>query len=179
MLRTVVFIAISAVVSVSAVSGQVRPAPAAGDHVRVRSDDVSGTFTVMHVNEDSMTLKAAADGSMRTVSVQSIRRLDLWRGERSRGTGALRGAGYGAAIGMVLGAVIGYVDGDDEPGFLSYTAEQKAAIMGILGGGTGLVVGGGVGLALPGERWQRANVAWVSVAPAPDRGVMLSFNRRF
>lgn len=61
------------------------------------------------------------------------------------GKGALEGLGVGILIGFSAGAVIGLTSGDDEPGFLSFTAEEKASILGVtfgaLGGIFGLIAG--------------------------------------
>lgn len=55
--------------------------------------------------------------------------------------------GIGAGAGLVAGAIAGYASGDDEPGFLSMTAEDKAIGSGILllpvGAGIGAIVGTG------------------------------------
>lgn len=57
------------------------------------------------------------------------------------------GLGIGAGAGLVLGAITGYASGDDEPGFFSMTAEDKAVVSGILlvpvGAGIGALVATG------------------------------------
>ena len=55
--------------------------------------------------------------------------------------------GIGAGAGLAAGAIVGYASGDDEPGFFSMTAEEKAIGSGILlfpvGAGIGAIVGTG------------------------------------
>jgi hypothetical protein len=55
------------------------------------------------------------------------------------------GALVGAASGAVLGLSIGFLDGDDEPGLLSYSKEVKASIFAIflspIGSGIGALIG--------------------------------------
>ena len=55
----------------------------------------------------------------------------------------------GAGIGALLGGVIGYSQGDDEPGWFSYSKEDYA-LAGVL---SGALIGGGVGaLTLTGKK---------------------------
>lgn len=53
--------------------------------------------------------------------------------------------GIGAGAGLVLGAIGGYSSGDDEPGFLSFSAEEKSIVSGTLalpiGAGIGAIIG--------------------------------------
>ena len=67
-----------------------------------------------------------------------------------RGRGALEGLGIGALIGATGGAIAGYADGDDECNeqgwcILTFTAGEKAVIIGtmfgVLGGAIGTIVG--------------------------------------
>lgn len=52
-----------------------------------------------------------------------------------------RGVWIGALAGCALGGIIGLASGDDPPGIMSFSAEDKA----ILGGFTGTFFGGGIG----------------------------------
>ena len=56
-----------------------------------------------------------------------------------------RGALLGTASGALAGGVIGYAGGDDEPGILSFSAEDKAAIGAILAAPVGALVGIAIG----------------------------------
>ena len=53
--------------------------------------------------------------------------------------------GWEALIGLVVGGLIGILGGDDEEGFIRFTAEEKAlgtgAILGIVGAVIGLIAG--------------------------------------
>ena len=53
----------------------------------------------------------------------------------------------GALTGFVVGGFVGLVSGDDEPGWFSFTAEEKAVILGVLGTVPGAIIGGIVGSA--------------------------------
>ncbi len=69
--------------------------------------------------------------------------------------GALEGAGVGLLVGAAGGAVVGYASGDDPPCSdeswfcLSFSAGEKAEILGVYAGGlgavSGLVLGGLIG----------------------------------
>jgi len=56
-----------------------------------------------------------------------------------------KGMGTGFLIGAGTGAVIGFAGGNDRPGFMSFSAGEKAAIVGLGLGGTGLIIGTVVG----------------------------------
>ena len=49
--------------------------------------------------------------------------------------------------GFIVGGFVGLVSGDDEPGWFSFTAEEKALILGVLGTAPGAIIGGIVGSA--------------------------------
>jgi len=62
----------------------------------------------------------------------------------------LPGLGYGVLGGAALGAILGFASGDDPPNqFLSFSASDKAVILGVLFAGVGLVIGGIIGAATP------------------------------
>ena len=67
------------------------------------------------------------------------------------------------------GAVIGLASGDDPPGFLSFTAEEKAALGAFVFGGLGGVIGLIAGTASPGERWEEVPLVRLRVGFAPQR----------
>ena len=56
-----------------------------------------------------------------------------------------KSTGIGAAAGLVLGIATGYADGDDEPGFMSFSAEEKATGGAILFLPLGAGIGAGIG----------------------------------
>ncbi len=53
----------------------------------------------------------------------------------------IEGMGGGFALGAVVGGGIGFLTGDDESGFIRFTAGEKALIGGIAGGAFGLIIG--------------------------------------
>jgi len=60
---------------------------------------------------------------------------------------ALKWGGIGLAIGVVGGLVGGFASGDDEPGFMSFSADQKAGLAAMGFGLIGLAVGSVAGMA--------------------------------
>ena len=57
-----------------------------------------------------------------------------------------KGALYGLLIGGAAGALLGFASGDDESGFFTFTAEEKALMGGASWGIAGLILGGIAGL---------------------------------
>jgi hypothetical protein len=54
----------------------------------------------------------------------------------------LKGLGLGSLTGGVVGSGLGFLSGDDEPGLLSFTAGEKALVIGVFFAAMGGVIGG-------------------------------------
>lgn len=52
-----------------------------------------------------------------------------------------KGIGVGGGSGIAIGTLLGFASGDDPPGFLSFSAGEKAFILGTFLGFTGGVIG--------------------------------------
>jgi len=89
------------------------------------------------IKRNSLLIMAGTDVSLDIQEIQKIRIVN----KSKLGQGLL----YGLLIGAGGGALGGLASGDDEGEFLSFTAGQKAAILGIFFGVIGTVVGGTVG----------------------------------
>lgn len=136
-----------------------------GDDVRLQAGALSGEFKVIDIQADGLTVVSAQHTTPVAIPFSAIGRLDVKRGRSAR-AGALRGAGLGFLIGGGAGVIAGYADGDDPPSWFSFTAEEKAALLGIAGGGVGVIVGAAIGAVSPGKRWQPVGKATaLSVAP--------------
>jgi len=84
-------------------------------------------------NEDGLLLM---DTKLKdTIAFLDCRNIEQFKVRKKGNVG--KGAGIGALGGATIGAIIGFADGDDDPGILSMTAEEKA-------------LGGGIALAIPG-----------------------------
>ena len=131
------------------------PLPIAADQrVRVWTDAanaITGRVTAV----TSHTVRVAADsGEEPSLAVAAIRRVEISRGQTSRGAGFKRGAIRGALILASIGAVSNALQheqiGDDG------ATVTEAALLGIWSGGLfGGLIGGGIGAARSGDRWQQ------------------------
>lgn len=178
-------IAVSLLAS-GALSAQSVPRLNAGDRVRVSFDlgagrvVVRGDVVILNQADGTVLVRNHDTAELLDLPLASITKLHVSLGHRSTGAGALRGAGIGLLIGGGAGAVVGFASGDDPPGWFSMTAQEKALLLGIGLGGLGAVVGGLVGLAAPGERWQRlAATEGLRIAPEDRGGVTLTYSYRF
>ena len=74
-----------------------------------------------------------------TVAMIKKENIDIikFRRKGSMGTGAW----IGAVGGAIVGGIIGYSEGDDDPGWFAFTAEQKAVLTGTAMMGPGIIVG--------------------------------------
>ncbi len=115
---------------------------------------------------------------MLLVPVASINRLE---GSRGRKSNSAEGAGIGLLVGAATGAIIGLASGDDEPGFITWTAEQKAGVGAVLLGGVGGVIGLIAGATITTDRWNEVPVdrLRVSFAPQRDGRFALGLSMRF
>lgn len=148
----------------------------AGALVRVWTSPTSAPLLGNVVWQDGTSLTLKAKGFEQPVSVtrNTITRIDVSRGRRSRGKSVL----YGVAIGVGSALVLGVAAGDDPPNsFLAFTAMQKALVFNILTVPVGALVGAIVG---PGpERWTTTTASskgtHLSVPPSPSLRLTLRF----
>ena len=134
-------------------SAQTRLPIALDQRVRVWTDAPDAVIgRVASVSAD--TVLVAVDGrDPATVAVAAIRRVEVSRGQTSRGAGfkkgAIRGALILAAIGAVSSALQHEQIGDDG------ATVTEAALLGIWSGGLfGGLIGGAIGAARAGDKWE-------------------------
>lgn len=149
-----------------------------GAEVRVHSPSASGRYVVDGHSPQTLTLRDST-GAIVHVPLGSVTELEVSRGRRTAGSRALRGAGFGLLAGAGSGAVIGFASGDDPAGFMSFSAEEKALMAGVLMGGAGAVLGTVVGLLSRGEQWEAVPLNSVRTAPATDGGMTIGYAIRF
>jgi hypothetical protein len=153
-----------------------------GDQVRLQAQSMKGVYDVVHSTGTALTVRDRRTSEEIQLSLANVERLDVRLGRRSRGAGLVRGMALGLLIGAVPGAVLGYAAGDDPPGWFSFTAEEKAVLMGTLMGTAGTAVGGTIGAVKPGSRWHRVmpgNSTSVAVVPLRTRAVGVLLSRNF
>lgn len=125
-----------------------------GDYVRLVSSPDAERFAVERVTADSLFLRSTGPGgNVVRVSLNSLSTLEVRR-RNSRAGAAGRGALIGGAIGAGVGALIGLGSGDDAPGFLAFSAEEKAGLLGGLLGVVGGGIGAVAGASTVGQRWE-------------------------
>ena len=133
-----------------------------GAAVRVWTSPTAPPFVGKVLSQDgtSMFLKAEGFDTPITVTRNTITRIDLSRGRRSRRTTVL----YGMLVGAAAGFVLGQTDGHDWPGRLDGISPlEKSLLLNILTVPAGALVGALIG---PGpERW--------TTIPAPSKGSLL------
>ena len=107
------------------------------------------------VEANAKTVQIAPEGrDAVTVAVQSVRRVEISRGHRSRGAGFRKGAIRGAIILAAIGAVSNALQ-HEQVGEDGATVTE-AALLGIWSGGLfGGLIGGGIGAARAGDRWEQ------------------------
>lgn len=166
------------------------PGLAAGSTVRLHLPAVT-TYTLSQTLQPAdSALLVPVDGGARMVRCGELERVQLRVGVRSRGAGLLKGAGIGLLIGSAVGAGVGYLawEKDEDSDWEIFSRDEAALIGGVFLGGTGALVGGAIGFAAPGSRWQdvpvparRGRVAGegLRIAPAGDARVRVSYTLPF
>lgn len=145
-----------------------------GKRIRLQTESSSSwvTGTVLAVGVDSLRLLLADTTHEVSIRRGAITRLEVSNSVKSS---AGRKALQGFVIGAALGAVAGFASGDDQSGFIRFTAGEKAGGLGIVGGGFGAVLGVLAGSSVH-ERWSSLPVAGIQALRTPrGAGLMLSF----
>lgn len=138
-----------------------------GARVRLTVASVSGHRLIgTLVRQDEISLDIAHDGSVSSVPLKSIAKLEVSAGRKRR---TMAGALCGAALGIGL-AVFGSCTGDDCALF------RSLAVVVLVPAGAG--IGALVGSAIRTERWQTVPTVPPQVAAASP-GAKLSFTLRF
>src|SRR5262249_47722536 len=116
-----------------------------GSRVRIRlaTRTLEGTFASL--SPDSLVI-GTANGEQVIANAEPSE-ISVSVGQRSRWA---QGYVCGLAVGGIGGAALGFASGDDPPGFFSFTAGQKAVIMGVGLGVIGSLAGTLIGAANPG-----------------------------
>jgi len=157
-----------------------RAALAPGDVVRMESTRDAERFTVEGLSRDSLVLRHTAPGGrVVQLALNSVSTLEVRR-RRSRGAGALQGAGLVGAIGALGGALMGYASGDDPDGWFALTAGEKAVISGGILGILGVGLGTALGASSPPERWEKvATHGALGVAHKRGSGLAVTYSINF
>jgi hypothetical protein len=150
-----------------------------GSRVRVTTAARTIQGKLVDVLPDSLVIEA--DSARLAFAQTEIRDLRVSAGQDSKWA---KGWGVGFLVGGATGAVIGLASGDDQGGFVAFSAGAKAAFLGIGLGVTGSLIGSLVGAAIPEDVWAHARwpidtTASVDLVPVVGRRFGLAGRVRF
>jgi len=139
---------------------------AVGDSIRVILLDGTKLPGRLDVTTDSTIMLR---GGAFALPRHGIERIEVSAGPLGEGARALRGAKWGFLIGAAVGMFGSASGGGSGGGAGSYqmsagSSGDWALIFAALGGVVGLPVGAVIGLAVPGTRWERAELPGVTFA---------------
>lgn len=137
--------------------------------IRTTVGAVKNRFRFVELRSDSLVVTDDRDHTL-ILALRDIDSLEVQTGRGSTGNEFFKGAGWGFLIGAVIGAIAGYLDGDDPPGFLSYTAGEKATMIGVVLGLVGAAIGGIRALIVGADTWTSVPLSEVRGVPPPDYG---------
>lgn len=162
---------LAAAADASVASGQAAPVLWEGSRVRVTAPSMrlsQDVGTVLEATDETLVVEIESPRHRRTVPRSEITELDV---SVRRESSALRGLGLGALIGAGTGTVIGLASGDDDGrDFVSFSAADKAMILGLALGVTGGVIGLAIGAANPRDVWSPVPSSGPGLAVLPLLG---------
>ena len=119
--------------------------------------------TVVAADERRLVLQVSGRSQPVILRREDISAMVVSEWRRTRGKGALMGAGIGAGVGLLMG----FLSGDDPPGWFAFTAGEKAVMLAVALAPIGVLVG----LAVPpAERWREVPTDRIRLSLAPARG---------
>lgn len=125
----------------SPAAAQVASTVGPGSRARVTTPSLglsAAIGTVREATDDSLLVQFVNPRRLVRIERDAITVLEV---SIDRHGHALKGLGMGTLVGAGTGAVLGLASGDDPPGFLAFTAGEKALVLGVFFGATGAVVG--------------------------------------
>jgi len=142
-----------------------------GAHVRITASGVQPatiTGTLVAIDNQVVTVQVPGLAAPTPVPRTAISDVSIREDSRSRGVGALIGAGLGGVAGAVVGAT-------QSNGRYINKGEATAASIGV-----GVALGAVIGFAIPpGERWKPLGPLHVGLVPGPNRVVALTVSTVF
>lgn len=107
---------------------------------------MNGTYSracfLTEIKDSSLSTMERKKNKVNSIGIDEIKYLQFRRKGKE-----VNGFFLGALTGFIVGGFVGFASGDDEPGWFSFTAEEKALILGVLGTAPGAIIGGIVGSA--------------------------------
>jgi len=159
-----------------------------GTRVRITATSIAEhriVGTILTIGADTLTLRTKrkvapfmlkSNGQAETLAIPfaSVTKLEVIRGKKRN---VVKGAGIGVVVGGLSGVVYGFSEGDDPPGgILEWTAKEKAAMLGIMGSLSGVVLGALIGALKTTDQWEKAPLdrLRVGLIPLHQGGILLS-----
>ncbi len=105
-----------------------------------------GTLIASPTRDGPLRVSLARKGDTLTVSRDATGLAVMTRASRKSS-----GRFLGAVVGLVIGGGIGLAQGDDPPGWISFSAQEKAVALGMTGASLGFLIGW---IAAPGAEWR-------------------------
>jgi hypothetical protein len=153
-----------------------------GARVRITAPSVADhrlVGTIVTVDADTLKLRmwSKPQAALLAIPVACVAELDVSTGPLD----VLRGAAIGTSLGGGLGAPTGLSSGDDEPGWVSFTAEDKAVLLAVPFGFAGLMMGAVIGRIAQTHKWESVPVDRIRMGISPQRqgGSLLSASFTF
>jgi hypothetical protein len=145
----------------------------AGDQIRLNNV----RYKLEGIHGDTLTVRSAIDGVLQDVRIADVITLDVKVGHRPLLRALAEGGGIGLFIGGGFGFLYGVVTGEDPECIEvdatdhycphSFKPVERGARYAAAFGGAGVLVGGIIGVARSGDRWQKVDVPnRVSMRPA-------------
>lgn len=138
------------------------------------------TGRLVAIDEDGVVVKFDGYRAPFRVPAAALASLEVNRGGRRN---VLKSIGIGLGVGALAGVALGAASGDDEKGFMSFTAGEKAAIYGVGLGLIGGVVGAVAGISDRPARWEPVELGQrhvgVFVEPRRDAGAAIGLRVAF
>jgi hypothetical protein len=132
------------------------------------------TGTLVGMDEDRLTVRLDGQKEAIGVPTRAVKYLEVSRGPRSLGAGALRGALLGAGVAAMMSVVVVAVGYSWERATSSQVAYAESGGMGGMAAQIvfkGAAAGAVLGMAFPGERWEKtAPTPRLAVGIRPVRG---------
>lgn len=135
--------------------------------------------TLLAMRGDTMLVRVEDSADTTAVALSNLTTLEVSAGRRRP---VAKGMGIGLLVGGAIGAFAGAASGSDREGFISLSAEEKAAVGAAVFGGVGALAGGMIGATRRVERWERVSLATArpAIGPLPDgRGIEVAIVVRF
>lgn len=168
MRSAVLIVAAFMLTPLGAVSSQAMQ-PRSGDRIRITSAPKTldnQIARLLSVRNDTLLLQVVPPETL-AVALAAVTRLEV---STARGRNTGQGAAIGGLIGLASGVLMGAASGDDPPGFFSFTAGDKALILGVGLAIPGLVIGALVGSQTISDRWTSVPVGAVQATPGLQVG---------